>query len=95
MPGGVPRTSTLALNNATLPFLRKIANDGYKQDIESFMSQLSLDGKTLTRGTIYKHINILKQILELADVEVSFPKIRGAKKQVKEVGSIFRTIRLF
>ena len=31
MPGGVPRTSTLALNNATLPFLRKIANDGYKQ----------------------------------------------------------------
>ena len=51
-----------------------------KQDIESFMSQLSLDGKILTRGTIYKHINILKQILELADVEVSFPKIRGAKK---------------
>ena len=56
--------------------IRKIS----KQDIESFMSQLSLDGKTLTRGTIYKHINILKQILELADVEVSFPKIRGAKK---------------
>ena len=56
--------------------IRKIT----KQDIESFMSQLSLDGKTLTRGTIYKHINILKQILELADVEVSFPKIRGAKK---------------
>ena len=56
--------------------IRKIS----KQDIESFMSQLSLDGKTLTRGTIYKHINILKQILELADIEVSFPKIRGAKK---------------
>ena len=56
--------------------IRKIS----KQDIESFMSQLSLNGKTLTRGTIYKHINILKQILELADIEVSFPKIRGAKK---------------
>ena len=26
MPGGVPRTSTLALNNATLPFLVKLAN---------------------------------------------------------------------
>jgi alanine dehydrogenase len=29
MPGGVPRTSTIALNNATLPYLVKIANNGY------------------------------------------------------------------
>jgi len=29
MPGGVPRTSTIALNNATLPFLLKLANEGY------------------------------------------------------------------
>ncbi len=29
MPGGVPRTSTLALNKATLPFLVKLANKGY------------------------------------------------------------------
>ena len=29
MPGGVPRTSTIALNNATLPHLIKIANKGY------------------------------------------------------------------
>ncbi len=28
MPGAVPRTSTLALNNATLPFALKIANLG-------------------------------------------------------------------
>jgi len=28
MPGGVPRTSTLALNKATLPFLAKLANKG-------------------------------------------------------------------
>jgi len=28
MPGGVPRTSTLALNKATLPFLFKLANKG-------------------------------------------------------------------
>jgi len=52
-----------------------------KQNIEEFISQISIDGKPLTRGTIYKHINILKQILELADVEISFPKIRGAKKE--------------
>ncbi len=29
MPGGVPRTSTFALNKATLPFLRKLAKYGY------------------------------------------------------------------
>ena len=31
MPGGVARTSTLALNNATLPFAVAIANKGWKQ----------------------------------------------------------------
>lgn len=30
MPGGVPRTSTFALNNATLPFVLALANYGYK-----------------------------------------------------------------
>lgn len=30
MPGAVPRTSTLALNNATLPFALALANKGYK-----------------------------------------------------------------
>lgn len=31
MPGAVPRTSTFALNNATFPFIRKIAQLGAKQ----------------------------------------------------------------
>ncbi len=31
MPGAVPRTSTLALNNATLPFTMALANQGYRQ----------------------------------------------------------------
>jgi len=30
MPGAVPRTSTFALNNATLPYIVSIANKGYK-----------------------------------------------------------------
>lgn len=30
MPGAVPRTSTVALNNATLPFILSLANHGYK-----------------------------------------------------------------
>jgi alanine dehydrogenase len=31
MPGGVPRTSTLALTNATFPYAFKLANKGWKQ----------------------------------------------------------------
>ena len=31
MPGGVPKTSTYALNNVTLPFGLSIANKGVKQ----------------------------------------------------------------
>jgi alanine dehydrogenase len=30
MPGALPRTSTLALNNATLPYALEIANKGWK-----------------------------------------------------------------
>jgi alanine dehydrogenase len=31
MPGGVPRTSTLALTNATLPYGLRLAKKGWKQ----------------------------------------------------------------
>ena len=31
MPGGVPRTSTYALNNATLPFVLALADKGWRQ----------------------------------------------------------------
>ena len=31
MPGGVPRTSTLALTNATFPYVRTLADKGWKQ----------------------------------------------------------------
>ncbi|MFQ5955907.1 MAG: alanine dehydrogenase [Kiloniellales bacterium] len=31
MPGAVPRTSTFALNNATLPFVLTLAEDGYRR----------------------------------------------------------------
>ena len=45
MPGGVPRTSTLALNKATLPFLTKLANKGcikaLKED-KNFLSGLNI-----------------------------------------------------
>jgi len=34
MPGAVPRTSTYALNNVTLPFALALANKGYKQALQ-------------------------------------------------------------
>ncbi|EKU50215.1 alanine dehydrogenase [Staphylococcus massiliensis] len=34
MPGAVPRTSTIALNNATLPYAVQLANKGYRQALK-------------------------------------------------------------
>jgi alanine dehydrogenase len=34
MPGGVPRTSTLALTNATLPYAKQLATKGWKQALK-------------------------------------------------------------
>ena len=45
MPGGVPRTSTIALNKATLPFLIKLANNGYQKalkDDPNFLAGLNI-----------------------------------------------------
>ena len=45
MPGGVPRTSTIALNKATLPFLSKLAKDGYLKalkDDQNFQTGLNV-----------------------------------------------------
>ena len=50
MPGGVPRTSTLALNNATLPFLVKLANDGYKKTLKGDKNFLA--GLNVYKGNV-------------------------------------------
>jgi alanine dehydrogenase len=33
MPGAVPRTSTFALTNATLPYALKLANKGFRDAV--------------------------------------------------------------
>ena len=35
MPGAVPRTSTLALTNATLPFVKELANEGWRRALKN------------------------------------------------------------
>ena len=54
MPGGVPRTSTLALTNATLPYAMKLANKGWKQALREDGALLKglnvVDGKVTYQG---------------------------------------------
>jgi alanine dehydrogenase len=54
MPGGVPRTSTLALTNATLPYALQLANKGWKQALRDNPALLKglnvVDGKVTYRA---------------------------------------------
>ena len=54
MPGGVPRTSTLALTNATLPYALQLANKGWQQALRDNPALLKglnvIDGKVTYRG---------------------------------------------
>ena len=50
MPGSVPLTSTLALTNATLPYVLQLANKGYRQALEE--SPALLKGLNIAGGKI-------------------------------------------
>ena len=55
MPGGVPRTSTLALNKVTLPFLNKLAKDGYQKALKEDPNFLA--GLNICKGNVtYKAV---------------------------------------
>ena len=69
MPGGVARTSTLALNNATLPFGLQIANKGYKQALLD--NEHLLNGLNVHQGKVtYKAVvDALGETLNLTYVD--------------------------
>src|SRR5687768_7040626 len=50
MPGGVPRTSTLALTNATLPYALQLANKGWRPALKD--SPALLKGLNMTEGKV-------------------------------------------
>ena len=50
MPGGVPRTSTMALNKATLPLLVKLADQGYKKTLSENKNYLA--GLNVYKGKV-------------------------------------------
>ncbi len=55
MPGGVPRTSTIALNKATLPFLNKLTNNGYQKALKE--DKNFLEGLNVYKGQVtYKAV---------------------------------------
>jgi len=55
MPGGVPRTSTIALNKATLPYLIRLANKGYQKALGEDINFLA--GLNVCKGQVtYKAV---------------------------------------
>tara|TARA_B100001093_G_scaffold42614_1_gene36188 strand:+ start:87 stop:1199 length:1113 start_codon:yes stop_codon:yes gene_type:complete len=68
MPGGVPRTSTLALNQATLPYLVRLANKGYQK-------ALSEDKNFLAGLNIYKGQVTYKAVADVFGHEFVDPSL--------------------
>ncbi|WP_404340004.1 alanine dehydrogenase [Pseudoalteromonas mariniglutinosa] len=67
MPGAVPRTSTFALNNATLPFIINLANKGYKKAL--------LDDAHFLKGlNVIKGQVTYKEVAEAFNMEYVDPR---------------------
>ncbi|MFB2779917.1 alanine dehydrogenase [Shewanella mangrovisoli] len=66
MPGAVARTSTFALNNATLPYILKLANLGYKAAL--------LQDKHLLNGLNVMHGKLVcKEVAQALNLEYTAP----------------------
>ena len=61
MPGCVPRTSTISLNQATLPFVKKLAREGLKKALSNdrnFMNGLNVIKNKCTQADVARDLNI-------------------------------------
>jgi len=60
MPGGVPRTSTMALNNATLPFILQLSSLGLKKALQdkNFLAGLNTYKGDMTCKPVADHFGI-------------------------------------
>ena len=68
MPGGVPRTSAFALNNATLPYIIDLADKGYKKACK--------DNEHLLNG-----VNVWNGHIAYEAVAKTFPNLPNISKQ--------------
>jgi len=55
MPGAVPKTSTLALTNATLPYAVEIANNGWKKAMKQ-NPEIKLGANVVKGKVTYKGV---------------------------------------
>lgn len=77
MPGGVARTSTFALTNATLPFLIELANKGVHQAL--------LDDKHFLNGlNVHRGLVTNEPVAEALDYEFVSPKLALARDVLKQ-----------
>lgn len=69
MPGAYPRTSTIALTNATLPYLLRLANNGFKK---------SMDEDTGFAKGVNTHKGFInfKPVAEVLDMDDKFKELR-------------------
>lgn len=67
MPGAVPRTSTFALNNATLPYIIALANKGYKAALED-------DAHLLNGLNVHKGLVTCRSVADNLGFEYVDPK---------------------
>ncbi|MEI8608040.1 alanine dehydrogenase [Enterovibrio norvegicus] len=67
MPGAVARTSTFALNNATLPYIVKLANQGYREAL--LTDDNLLNGLNVIDGKV-----TIKEVAESFDLEFVDPR---------------------
>ncbi len=61
MPGGVPKTSTFALNNVTLPHVLHLANKGYKQALQDdahLLNGLNVHSGHITSQEVAEALNL-------------------------------------
>ena len=61
MPGAVPLTSTLSLNNVTLPYILKLSNLGYKKALKediNFMNGLNVYQGKITCKEVANSLNL-------------------------------------
>ncbi len=71
MPGAVARTSTLALGNATLPFMLALADKGWRKacaDDRHLLAGLNVHAGKLTYGAVGTALNlpVIEPMLALA-----------------------------
>ena len=77
MPGAVPRTSTLALTNATLPYALQIANQGWQRAV--LESKEIMRGANIVNGKVTHRAVAAGFGLEYTPVESAFLKSATGK----------------